>query len=103
MAERYRVSPKRLQERLRQLDCVAERRMVGRGWRGVEVSTDWQDGSHDGYDGYDASSKSFSSNSFMEKLSKQPTYPTYPSCPTVKPLFSEGDAADLPFAEQESL
>lgn len=103
VAERYRVSPKRLQERLRQLDCVAERRMVGRGWRGVEVSTDWQDGSHDGYDGYDASSKSFSSNSFMEKLSKQPTYPTYPSCPTVKPLFSEGDAADLPFAEQESL
>ena len=40
-AERYRVSPKHLQERLRSHDCVAKRRKHGgRGWYGVELAGD---------------------------------------------------------------
>jgi putative DNA primase/helicase len=35
--EKYRVAPKRLQERLRSHECLAERRRIGRGWLGVEV------------------------------------------------------------------
>lgn len=44
VAERYRVSPKRLQERLKAKDCTAERRWESRGWLGVEVAPDWREG-----------------------------------------------------------
>ena len=101
VAERYRVAPKRLQERLRLRDCVAERRMVGRGWRGVEVQTDWQEGSHDGYDGYDGTSKSFTSNSPIEKVLGKASLPSLPSCDAENPLFEEGDADEIDAAAQE--
>ena len=52
--ERYRIAPKRLQERLRLKDCTAERRCGMRGWRGVELSGDWRDARFDAHDGYDS-------------------------------------------------
>ena len=36
--ERFRVNPKRLQERLKDHECQSEKRKIGRGWRGVELS-----------------------------------------------------------------
>lgn len=42
--ERYRVAPKRLQERLRANGCQSERRFAGRGWAGVEVQDGWKGG-----------------------------------------------------------
>ena len=52
--ERYRVAPKRLQERLRAHECKSERRYSGRGWAGVEIQEGWQSGNHDTHDGHDA-------------------------------------------------
>lgn len=64
--EKYRVAPKRLQERLRAHDCESERRYAGRGWSRVEVREDWKTGHHDGHDGYDGNSKTFSSDSLVK-------------------------------------
>lgn len=90
VAEKYRVSPKRLQERLKHRECVADRRMQGRGWRGVELKSDWQSGVHDGSGGYDAISKTFSKNSFMEKVQGEPSYLAEPSCADEATLFEDG-------------
>ena len=40
-AERYRVAPKRLQDRLKARGCACERRHAGRGWLGVAVREGW--------------------------------------------------------------
>lgn len=95
VAEKYRVAPKRLQERLRLKECVAERRFAGRGWRGVELTPGWKDGFHDAYDAYDSNSQTFPSDSFVEKVPAKATYPSYPSCSTPQPPCEEGDAMDL--------
>jgi len=63
-AERYRVSPKRLQERLRARDCAGERRHSGRGWAGVELLDDWNDSPRDGCDACDGGLQSFSYEDF---------------------------------------
>ena len=42
--ERYRVSPKRLQERLKAHDCTGSKRFEARGWKGVELKNDWKHG-----------------------------------------------------------
>ena len=39
--ERYRVAPKRLQDRLRARGCVSDRRHAGRGWIGVYLREGW--------------------------------------------------------------
>jgi putative DNA primase/helicase len=54
--EKYRVSPRRIQERLTKHECAAERRYIGRGWRGVELRTEWK---HDAHVAYDASPETF--------------------------------------------
>ena len=41
MGERYRVAPKRLQDRLRARGCVSGRRHSGRGWTGVYLREGW--------------------------------------------------------------
>lgn len=41
-AERYRVGPNRIQERLKAHGCQSERRHAGRGWVGVELRKDWK-------------------------------------------------------------
>lgn len=80
--ERYRVAPKRLQERLRAHDCNSERRYSGRGWAGVELSTGWKSADHDGHDAYDTTSESFSMKEKIKKVSGKASYPTYPTCST---------------------
>ena len=89
--EKYRVPPKRLQERLRLKDCTAERRMIGRGWLGVELSDGWNSKVHDGYDAHDTISQSFSSNSRIEKVLERPSLPSLPSCNGMV----DGDVLDL--------
>ncbi len=71
--ERYRVAPKRLQERLRGHDCKSDRRYAGRGWVGVELREDWKTGDHDAHDAHDASLQSFSGNSSRGKVSEVTT------------------------------
>jgi len=55
-AERYRVAPKRLQERLRARGCTSQRRHAGRGWIGVALRDDWQTADRDPVTPRDASS-----------------------------------------------
>ena len=100
VAEKWRISPKRLQERLRLRDCVSQRRNHVRGWTGLEIKTDWNDAGGDGWARCDSISKTFSSDSLYRKTfgNGVPTVPTVPG--DGEPLFSEGDAADLPFAEE---
>lgn len=95
VAEKYRVAPKRLQDRLRQHDCTAERRMVGRGWAGVEVSSEWKTGSHDAYDAYDAFPQSPYSEKSLEKVSEKASLPSLPSWSGADRGMEDGDAADL--------
>jgi len=78
-AERYRVAPKRLQERLRAHDCQSERRRIGRGWRGVEVRADWKTGERDTCDVCDTFSKTFLREKSLENFTKQPSQPAQPS------------------------
>jgi putative DNA primase/helicase len=77
-AERYRVAPKRLQDRLKSYDCKSERRFTGRGWAGVELSAAYCDTSeggetvhcdtnHVGHVGHDTTLQTFSSEPFREK------------------------------------
>lgn len=100
VAEKWRISPKRLQERLRMRDCVSQRRNHVRGWAGLEIKTDWNDAGGDGWGRCDSIPKTFSSDSLYRKTfgNGVPTVPTVPD--DGEPLFSEGDAADLPFAEE---
>lgn len=98
--ERYRIAPKRLQERLRAKGCTAERRFSGRGWRGVELVADWIDARHVGHDGCDGNSQTFSSDSLIRKVSEKASAPSCPSCYTPELPFEEGDAADLADALQ---
>lgn len=55
IGERYRVSPKRIQDRLRAQDCKSGRRYSGRGWAGVEIQDGWKSGEHAGHDAHDSS------------------------------------------------
>ena len=79
-AERYRIAPKRLQERLRARDCQSERRYTGRGWAGVELQTGWQSGNHDGHVAYDATSQTFSTRDKLEKVTDKASLPSCPTC-----------------------
>lgn len=88
-AERYRVAPKRLQERLRGKDCQSDRRRIGRGWSGVEVVVDWQTGARDGCDGCDTISKTFPSNSLLGKLSEKASQASQASQDTFQDLTEE--------------
>lgn len=77
--ERYRVTPKRLQERLRAHGCTSERRRTGRGWCGVEVQEGWKTGERDARDGCDATlQKSFCGSPPVEVLNI-PAHPSHPS------------------------
>jgi putative DNA primase/helicase len=68
-AERYRVAPKRLQEKLRGRGCVSERRHAGRGWQGVCLRGDWQTVPRDARDACDVISKTFSTKgNYTESL-----------------------------------
>ncbi len=62
--EKYRCSPRRIQERLTRHNCETERRYIGRGWRGVELRPEWK---HDGHDGYDTTLQSFSTREKARK------------------------------------
>ncbi len=42
--ERYRVSPRRLADRLKECGAVAERRHEGRGWLGIELKSETETG-----------------------------------------------------------
>jgi putative DNA primase/helicase len=68
-AERFRVSPRRLQDRLRQAGCVTARRHAGRGWLGVILENPNENAPRDGVTPGDAFPETFPSNSFAEKLS----------------------------------
>jgi len=81
--EKYRVSPKRLQERLKGRECKAERRNQGRGWAGVEFQDGWETVSHVGHAGYDANSQNFSSDSSHREVLDKPTYPSDPTCEAI--------------------
>ncbi len=73
-AERYRVSPKRLQERLRGRDCAGCKRFEARGWAGVELKNDWKSGAFsippDGPDRPDSTLQTFSMRRKLEKVSE---------------------------------
>lgn len=95
VVEKYRVAPKRLQARLRLRECVADRRFAGRGWRGVELTSGWKAGVHDGYDANGGYPQTFSSDPFVGKVPGTVSLPTYPSCNASSLPFEEGDAVDL--------
>ncbi|MCX6991834.1 MAG: phage/plasmid primase, P4 family [Kiritimatiellaeota bacterium] len=84
--ERYRVAPKRLQERLRGHNCVSERCHTGRGWAGVEIQDGWKTGNRDACDGCDTTLQTFSNDSLLEEVLEVPSHPTQPTrSPTQKP------------------
>lgn len=97
-AEKYRVSPKRLQDRLRAYGCISERRHAGRGWLGVALQRDWQTPGRDARDACDASAKTFPYEGNLEKLCRKASQPTQPSrtppgapAPAaLQPVFEEG-------------
>lgn len=62
--ERFRVAPKRLQEKLKAAGCESDRRHTGRGWSGVELKPGWRDAC----DACDATSKTFPSNAFEKNF-----------------------------------
>ncbi len=66
-AQRYRVAPKRLQDRLRARGCVVSRRHAGRGWVGVALNYDWQTAERDAVTPRDGISKTF----FHEEITKK--------------------------------
>lgn len=83
--ERYRVAPKRLQERLRGHNCVSERCHTGRGWAGVEIQDGWKTGNRDACDGCDTTLQTFSNDSLLEEVFEVPSHPTQPTrSPTQK-------------------
>ena len=94
VGEKYRIAPKRLQDRLRLKGCTAEKRFAGRGWLGVSLTQDWDDGVHGAHGAYDGLPQTFPSPSFVEKVSGNVPYPPYPPCSNEQPML-EGDAADL--------
>ena len=94
VGEKYRIAPKRLQDRLRLKGCTAEKRFAGRGWRGVSLTPDWDDGVHGAHGAYDGLPQTFPSTSFVEKVSGKVPLPPYPPCSNEQPML-EGDAADL--------
>lgn len=90
-AERYRVAPKRLQERLRAHDCQSERRRIGRGWRGVEVQADWKTGERDTCDACDTFPKTSLREESLENFTEQASQPSQPSRPPAELDFSTPD------------
>lgn len=95
VSEKYRVAPKRLQDRLRQHDCTAERRMAGRGWAGVEVSSDWKDASHATYGAFDAFPQSLYREKTPQKVSEKASLPSLPPCSGADQGMDNGDVSDL--------
>lgn len=83
--ERYRVAPKRLQERLRAKDCESVKRYTGRGWSGVELKEGWQHPQHGGHGGYGGTLQKYSDDSSMEKVLKETPLPPLPPCTPTPP------------------
>jgi putative DNA primase/helicase len=82
-ADRYRVQPKRLQERLRDKGCVSAKRSIGRGWTGVEVNPDWEPASglgHGGHGGYGGTFKTFSRGEKEKRVCAEVSQPPCPPC-----------------------
>ncbi|MEI7436596.1 MAG: hypothetical protein WCL16_07305, partial [bacterium] len=71
---KYRVAPKRLQERLKAHDCRGEHRYAGRGWAGVELRNDWKTPikpiDHATHATYATTSVNFSTKSELAKVSQ---------------------------------
>ena len=78
--ERYRVAPKRLQERLRARDCESVKRYTGRGWSGVELKEGWEPADHGGHGGHGGISQKSFSDSSLEKVLEQAPLPPLPPC-----------------------
>jgi len=76
VGERYRVAPKRLQEKLKAHDCTSERRKIGRGWQGVELRETWRG---DGGDGNSSTFITFSHGDSIEKVRETPSPASLPS------------------------
>jgi|GEM_PF-1464204 len=115
--ERFRVAPKRLQDRLRARGCVCERRHAGHGWVGVALRADWQEPPRQTVTPCDAEispptpfsdtpacpvspvpprdaiSIKYSSQSFMEKVLETPSRTVTPSRPN--PTEIEARAATI--------
>ena len=89
-AERFRVAPRRIQDRLRAHDCDCERRKIGRGWFGVELAPDW-DG--DTGDGDSTSFQSFPTKEKLEKVWNLPSPPSPPS-PERENVKDQGDLVE---------
>jgi putative DNA primase/helicase len=85
--DRYRVSPKRIQDRLKSKECLPDRRYAGRGWAGVELKTGWKTEDHDGHDGYDTSFRKSQEKDYIEKVCEQASYPSEATC-------DEGDSEE---------
>jgi len=75
-AERYRVAPKRLQERLKARGCTRKKRHKGHGWLGVSLCEDWQGetvpdyaGDRDPVTPRDPSPQKYSTREITEELS----------------------------------
>jgi putative DNA primase/helicase len=78
--ERYRVAPKRLQERLRGRGCESAKRYAGRGWSGVELAEGWKTPDHGGHGGHGTIPKTFSHEELLEKVCEVPPLPPCPPC-----------------------
>lgn len=84
--ERYRVAPKRLQERLRGKGCRSDRRHEGRGWAGVDIQGDWKTRpSVSPVTPRDGIPQSFSTKGKLEKVSEVASQPTRTD---TKPIFT---------------
>ncbi len=88
-AQRYRVAPRRLQERLKARDCVAYRKYTGRGWSGVMLKPDRHAVDHDTMTPHDANSvnspieentKEVYGNTVMKRHAVMPTQDEMAEC-----------------------
>ena len=93
--EKYCVTPKRIQERLKLNGCKTERRHAGRGWVGCELKNDWKTPPRDGVTPRDA---------FPESLPREREYGEVPEFSvtdrhTVTPVETTPEEEALDFAD----
>jgi putative DNA primase/helicase len=90
IAKEWRISPKRLQGKLKSMGGENGRRFVGRGWSQVVLKSHWQNATHDGHDTHDTNSKTFPHEAPLEKVYKKSVMTVMPDMDVTKSTAIKG-------------